>query len=103
MIIKFYCEKHCADFQKTEEELRNQKVITNCPFCGQKLRIQNLNEIITLDTEQTVKEYVDLWFLKMGIEYTIELIERHKDLAVYRLYKAEIEKRGFKLRGEKYV
>lgn len=43
---------------------------------------------------------VYFWFRQLGIEYTLELIERHKELAVYRLYKAEIEKRGLKLKGE---
>jgi hypothetical protein len=99
MIIKFSCSKHCLDFEKTEEQLRTERAITHCPFCGEKLHIQNLNDVVASDMNKQVKEYIDKWFKELGIEGTIELVERNKDQAAcYRLYKEELEKRGFKVK-----
>lgn len=99
MIIKFSCSKHCLDFEKTEEELRNEKVITHCPYCGDKLRILNIEDVVKSDIDTQVKNYIDKWFKELGIEGTIEMIERNKNQeASYRLYKTELEKRGLKLK-----
>ena len=94
MKIKFSCSKHCLDFEKTEEELQNEKVITHCPFCGEKLHILNLEEVVKKDIDTEVKDNLKKWFNELGIEGTIELIERHDNLAVQRLYKQELRKRG---------
>lgn len=101
-MIKLKCSnENCAfTYSVSEKELEEygEHYHTFCMICGSKLQVINLEEIVANDVEQKVKEYIDLWFRTLGIEYTIEMIERHKDLAVYRLYKAEIEKRGFKIK-----
>lgn len=98
MIIKFFCDKHCQDFERTEEQLMELKPITHCPFCGQKLHIMNLQEIVSADIETKINNYLTQWFAQYGIEGTLEMLERHKDQPSFRLYKVELEKRGFKLK-----
>jgi hypothetical protein len=71
-----------------------------CMICGAKLDVVNLEEIVRTDIDTEIRDNVSMWFRTLGIEYTLEMIERHKDLAVYRLYKAEIERRGLKLSPE---
>jgi len=88
-------------YQVSENELKEYgQYHKNCLICGSQLKItqESLDEVVKLDIEQRVKNNVNEWFAELGIEGTIELIERNKGLAVYRLYKAEIEKRGFKLK-----
>lgn len=102
-MIKLKCvnDKCNYIYQVTQKELEdNPQYHRVCIICGSKLQVANLDEIVKLDTEKKIKEYIDLWFRTLGIEYTIEMVERHKDLAVYRLYKTELENRGFKLKGE---
>jgi hypothetical protein len=94
MIIFFSCDEHCQDFYKTEEELQRDKVITHCPYCGKKLHISNLDEIVAKDLETRIKENIDKWFNTLGIEGTVELIERNNYLAVSRLYQQELHRRG---------
>jgi hypothetical protein len=98
-MIRLKCQ-HCKyEYSISEEELRdNGELYKYCFVCGGIVDIINLEEIIRKDIDTEVKDNVDIWFLKLGIEYTLEMIERHKNLAVYRLYKTEIEKRGFKLK-----
>lgn len=82
--------------QKELEEYPNYH--SSCFICGSKLKVINLEEIIVKDLEKKVKDNIDEWFRTQGIEATIEMVERNRDLAVYRLYKVELEKRGFKLK-----
>jgi len=98
MRIKFSCSKNCANFTKSEEQLRVEKVITHCPFCGQKLTIQNLEEVVLLDCEIKIKEYIDLWASIIGWDNTLDLILKHKEEAIGRLYVAELNRRGFKIK-----
>jgi len=98
MKIKFSCSKHCQDFERTEEQLRAEHPITHCPFCGEKLKITNLEEIILLDCEIKIKEYIDLWVSIIGWDNTLDLILKHKDEAIGRLYIAELNRRGFKIK-----
>lgn len=100
-MIKLRCVNpdcnYCYQISKKELEEYGQyhKV---CIICGSLLQVDNLKELVKLDLEQRIKNYVDKYFKTLGIEYTLELIARHKDLAVYRLYKTELEKRGFKIK-----
>jgi len=99
MTIKFYCDNHCADFTKTEEQLIEQgQGFTHCAFycafCGEKLHIQNLDEIVKLDIEKRAEEYLTKGFNEIGIEATVELVERNKDQATYKIYKQILQKKG---------
>lgn len=103
MLIKLKCLNEVCEYciEVSEKELiDNSQYYERCLLCNSKLKItkESLNEIIKKDLETQVKENVDKWFRGFGIETTIEICERNKDLAVYRLYKAEIEKRGFKIK-----
>jgi uncharacterized protein YuzB (UPF0349 family) len=94
-MIKFFCNNHCADFEKDELEIITQgQSFTHCAFCGEKLHIQNLEEITETEIEKQVKNNIDKWFKTEGIERTIEIIEKHKEFAVTRLYEIELRKRG---------
>ena len=98
MLIEFFCDNHCLDFTKDELELNQERVITHCPFCGLKLHIANLNDIVAKDIEEKVKSNINRWFNELGIEGTIELIERHRNQACARLYIDELNRRGFKIK-----
>ena len=95
MRIKFYCDKHCLDFKKTEEELQTERAITHCPFCGDKLHILNLNDIVATDIEIKVKNNIDKWGKELGLEGCIELVERNSNYAISRLYHQELKRRGW--------
>jgi hypothetical protein len=95
MIIKFFCDKHCQDFERTEEQLMELKPITHCPYCGQKLHIINLHEIVEADVETKINQYLDKMLKELGGDETLSLIERNKNQSCYRLYKEEMIKRGF--------
>lgn len=100
-MIKLKCSNISCNYiyEVTQKELEdNPQYHRACLICGSKLQVDNLEEIVRLDVEQRVKDYVDLWFRTLGADYTLEMIERHRDLAVYRLYKDEIERRGLKLK-----
>lgn len=97
MLIQFYCDNHCADFEKDEFEIIYQKQsFTHCAFCGQKLHIKNLEELIEFDIEMRVRTNIDKWVKEIGWDNVLDLVQRNKEQACYRLYKAELEKRGFK-------
>jgi hypothetical protein len=102
-MIKLVCiNENCKySYQVSENELKEYgQYHKQCLICGSKIEVakESLDEIVKLDIEERVKNNVSEWFAELGIEGTIELIERNKALAVYRLYKAEIEKRGFKIK-----
>ena len=94
-MIKLKCQ-HCKyEYSVSEEELRdNGELHRYCFVCGGLIEVINLEEIIRKDIDTEVKDNVDIWFRQLGIEYTIELIFRHKELAVFRLYEQELKKRG---------
>lgn len=94
MKILFACSKHCQDFSKTEEELSNEKVINRCPYCGEKLKIANLEAIVSEDLRKKVKENIKKYFSVMGIEATIEMCERNKNIPGINLYFDEFKKMG---------
>jgi len=93
MIIKFSCSNHCLDFQKTEEELCQERPITHCPWCGEKLHIENISEVVNADIKKRVKEGTDKGLRECGIEGFIELIERQPDGKVKKLYIEELKQR----------
>lgn len=99
MIIKFSCDKHCADFTKDELELIYQGQGFNyCSFCGGKLHINNLVEIIQQDLETRVRNNINKWFGEIGVDNTIDLIKRNKNQACARLYFEELKRRGFNIK-----
>ena len=102
MLIKLKCSNKDCEFsyKVTLTELEdNPQQHRFCMICKSKMQVNNVEEIVNEDLEQKIKTYINKWFKQIGIEATIELCERNQDLAVYRLYKEELKKRGFKLKG----
>jgi hypothetical protein len=98
MKVKFYCDNHCGDFEKDEQELRETaQSFRYCPYCGLKLKIKNLEEIIEDDLYKRAEEYLNTWLNTLGIEGTIELINRNKDYSCSKIYIELLQKKGLKL------
>ena len=99
MKIKFFCDNHCADFEKDEIELIYQNQIFKfCSFCGEKLKILNLDEVITQDLQEKIKNNINKWFNQIGIDNTLDLIQRNRNASCSRLYIEELQKRGFNIK-----
>jgi predicted RNA-binding protein Jag len=94
MIIKFSCKNHCLDFEKTEDELQNEKVIRHCPWCGEKLKIENIGEILDEDIKKQVEQYVTNCLKSLGWEGTIEAVEHLQNKRTKEYYQTELRKRG---------
>jgi len=56
--------------------------------------MDNFEEIIKFDIYKRAEEYLNKWFNELGIEYTLEMLERNKTQATYRIYKELLQKRG---------
>jgi uncharacterized protein YuzB (UPF0349 family) len=98
MIIKFYCNNHCGDFTKDELELIYQKQsFRYCAFCGEKLIIENLTEIVQQDTKIKVRNNINTWFNEIGVDNTIDLVKRNKNQPCAKLYLDELKQRGFNI------
>lgn len=96
MTIKFRC-KNGHELQIDEYLLiENPQSYRYC-FCGEKLSIVNINEIVIQDVDEQVKNNISKWFKTEGIEATIELIERNKywlPEKIYNKYREELQRRG---------
>lgn len=103
-MIKLICINNKCEYsyRVTESELTEYpQYHKTCLVCGSKMKIskESLEKIVSADVDTQVKDFINKWFNELGIEGTIEMIERHKNQEVcYRLYKAELERRGFKLK-----
>lgn len=98
MIIKFYCKNHCADFDKDSIELEYQnQSFRKCAFCGEKLQIENLKDIVLLDIKIKVKNNITKWANEIGMDNVIDLLKRNSNQACFKFYKEELESRGIKL------
>jgi len=99
MLIKLKCKACHYDYEITEDELYDKGQYHKfCFRCGGENEVINLGEILDKDIDTQIKQYIDKGFKKHGIEGTIEIIERNSNQACYRLYKEELERRGFKLK-----
>ncbi len=94
MIIQFSCINHCLDFEKTSEELQTEKVITHCPYCGEHLSVMNIDVVVAKDIRKQVENYVTECYKSMGLEGTLEAVERLQNKTVQQYYKNELKKRG---------
>lgn len=94
MFIKFSCKNHCLDFEKTEEELLQERTLTHCPWCGEKLSVENIGEILDNDIKKQVEQYVANAFKSLGLEGTIEAVEHLQNKRTKEYYQVELKKRG---------
>ena len=99
MTINFKCKKCGNEIHIPEEEIDNiDKNVIFCEFCGDKMEIINLEEIVKKDINTKIKGNINKWVNLIGWDNVIDLIQRNKEQACYRLYKEELERRGFKLK-----
>lgn len=73
---------------------------SQCMICGAKLEVDKLMEMVKFEIYKRAEEYLNKWIAKLGLEGCMELLERHRNQACYRIYKELMEKRGLKLKGE---
>jgi predicted ATP-dependent endonuclease of OLD family len=100
-MIKLRCSNKLCDYcyQVSEKELQeNSTYHSHCLICGSLLEVTNLEEIIKTGLTERVKEYIDKYFKEIGLEATLEMVERNRNQSCFRLYKEELERRGFKLK-----
>jgi hypothetical protein len=95
-MIKLDCVKCHYSFEVSDKEfMEHHSLYIGCFLqCGGENKIINFEEIISLDIERKVKMNIDKWFNTLGIEGTVELIERNKEYAISRLYEEELRRRG---------
>jgi hypothetical protein len=101
MLIKFKCSNIKCDVEFTKDELeliQQKQPFIYCWKCGSYLHVKNLEEIAKYDIEMKVKQNLNKWFAELGADNTLDLLERNKTTPCYRLYKEELEKRGFKFK-----
>ena len=99
MIIKFYCKNHCCDFEKDDIELKYQnQSFRICAFCGEKLHIENLTDIVIYDLRYRIRNNINKWVKEIGWDRVIDLIKRNKNTPSYKFYKEELENRGIKIK-----
>jgi hypothetical protein len=96
MIIQFSCDNGHY-FEKDEIELIIEKQSNRYCWCGNKLHLKNLDNIVKLDIERRIKNNLNKWFVESGIEATIELLERNEKYPITKLYIEELKKRGLKV------
>lgn len=99
-MIKLKCSNDNCNYcyQVTQKELEdNPQYYKVCLICGSRMKIDNYKEIIKFDLYKKAEEYLNKWFTEFGIEGTLELIERNKNQACYRIYKEILEKKGFRI------
>jgi len=97
MMIKLTCiSEVCGySYSVSETEFReNGLYYVRCLVCGSKNKVSNLEEIVEQDIYKKAEEYINKWFAELGIEGTLEMIERNKEQATYRIYVELLRKRG---------
>jgi hypothetical protein len=96
LMIKLDCKICHYSFEVSEKEFMEHPELYKSCFlqCGGENQVLNIEEIINTDIETTVKNNVTKWFNELGIEGTVELIERHSQYAIQRLYQQELRRRG---------
>jgi hypothetical protein len=101
MMIKLQCQnpKCKYKYEVTEAEILNDGELHKyCFLCGGEVIILNLDEIVEMDIYKKADNYLNRWFGELGIEGTIEMLERNKNNACYRIYAEILLKKGFKLK-----
>ena len=98
-MIKLKCKSCEYQYEISEAELKdNGELHKSCFLCGGEIEVSNLKEIITSDLYTQAEEYLNLYSQIFGLEGCIEILERNKEQACYRIYKDILIKRGFNLK-----
>jgi hypothetical protein len=102
-MIKLICKNtECAySYEVSEKELEEYgQYHQKCLICGSKLEVekQSLQELVKQDLYERASAYLYEWGRRLGLEGMLEMIERNKNQACYRIYKDILEKRGIKIK-----
>ena len=82
-------------YQVSPAELEdNPQYHKSCIICGSKIKVDNVEEIVKFDLEKRAEEYLNIWINTLGLEGALELVEKHKDEAIGRIYIELLRKRG---------
>jgi|GEM_PF-6466049 len=93
MILKFSCINHCLDFEIDSKELTNQS-FRFCSYCGEKMKIENMNEVVSEIIIETVKRNTDEGLRHMGVEGFLEAVEKLTNEKTKKLFQTELKNRG---------
>jgi hypothetical protein len=82
-------------YQVTPAELEdNPQYHDKCLICGSRLKVDNVEEIVEKGLYERANEYLNEWIKTLGLEGALELVERHKEEAIGRIYMELLKKRG---------
>ena len=94
-MIKLTCSVCNYSYSVSENELlTNPQYHQACFLCGGKIFIENLNEVVNEDLYKRAENYLNKWFNELGIEGTLEMLERNKHQATYRIYEEILKRKG---------
>jgi hypothetical protein len=89
-MISLIC-KNCLSLIPVDNGDLEQKKVTHCPNCDTCLDTGSL-----CPTEQRVNSFVRDMFRALGIEATLEFIDKAKDLPYISMYKKVVEQLGLR-------
>lgn len=94
LVVIFECDKNSEHkFSKTERELAEEKRAYTYCWCGGRYRMGTI-DLAAYIVGLIADDYLNTWFNELGIEGTIELIERNKDLPTSWVYIERLKKKG---------
>ena len=67
-----------------------------CPICNNMLYVDK-KDLIEYVIKEDVNYHLNIYFKELGIEGTIELVERNKDYPLSKYYVERLKELGFKL------
>ena len=93
--LKCINEKCGYSYSVTVAELKNNgRYHSHCKICGEKIKVANIDEIVSQDIKAKVENYISKCFKLYGLEYTMEIVEHLQKGTVKELYKKELKRRG---------
>lgn len=95
-MIKLKCNKCEYTFEVSEKEFQEHpELYVECFVrCGGSNTVVNVKDVVALIVEQEVKVKLDKWFNELGIEGTIEMLERNSIYEQTTPFFNELRKRG---------
>ena len=96
-MIKLKCSKCEYSFEVSELEFKEHPILYKECFVGcggMNNQVTNLDELVLSEIDRQINNNINKWFNTLGIEGTVELIERNSNYAISRLYQQELRRRG---------
>lgn len=100
-MIKLVCRNEDCEYSievSEQEFIDNPQYYGRCLCCNALLKIVNLEEVIEMDLYRRAESYINDWAAKFGWDYTLDMIQRNKSNACYRIYRDILRKRGFNVK-----